>query len=154
MPLQTEFEFTLPKGYVDEEGTLHRTGVMRRATAADEILPLKDPRAQRNSAYLSILVLSRGHREARQPSFSYPQNDREPLRIRPGLPPRVLQQNQRSRLKNQSNMSKMQETIRNRNRQRELGRVRSIAGCLLFGLINNSCNEQDYSNNGQYYYSL
>ena len=43
---QTEFEFTLPCGYLDDEGTLHRDGVMRRATAADEILPLKDPRVQ------------------------------------------------------------------------------------------------------------
>ena len=41
--LQTEFEFTLPKGYVDAEGNLHREGVMRLATAADEVLPLKDP---------------------------------------------------------------------------------------------------------------
>ena len=44
---QTEYEFTLPLGYVDGEGTLHREGVMRLATAADEILPLKDPRVQR-----------------------------------------------------------------------------------------------------------
>ncbi|HHI96311.1 MAG TPA: phage tail assembly protein [Thermodesulfatator atlanticus] len=57
--LQTEFEFTLPKGYIDEEGRLHRQGVMRLATAADEILPLKDPRVQNNPAYLTIIVLSR-----------------------------------------------------------------------------------------------
>ena len=43
---QTEYEFTLPCGYLDDEGTLHRDGVMRRATAADEILPLRDPRVQ------------------------------------------------------------------------------------------------------------
>ena len=49
---QTEFEFTLPCGYLDDEGTLHREGVMRLATAADEILPLKDPRVQSNEAYL------------------------------------------------------------------------------------------------------
>ena len=48
----TEFEFLLPKGYVDAEGTVHREGMMRLATAADEILPLKDPRVQGNSAYL------------------------------------------------------------------------------------------------------
>ena len=56
---QTEFEFTLPCGYLDREGTLHREGIMRRATAADEILPLKDPRVQKNPAYLVIILLSR-----------------------------------------------------------------------------------------------
>lgn len=56
---QTEFEFTLPCGYVDADGSLHRDGVMRRATAADEILPLKDPRVQKNPAYLVIILLSR-----------------------------------------------------------------------------------------------
>lgn len=56
---QTEFEFTLPCGYLDEHGTLHRDGVMRRATAADEILPLKDPRVQKNDAYLIVILLSR-----------------------------------------------------------------------------------------------
>lgn len=59
MALQTEFEFTLPKGYVDKEGSLHRAGVMRLATAADEILPMKDPRVKQNPAYLAIIVLSR-----------------------------------------------------------------------------------------------
>jgi hypothetical protein len=57
--LQTEFPFTLPRGYVDSDGTLHREGVMRLATAADEILPLKDPRVQGNPAYLVVIVLSR-----------------------------------------------------------------------------------------------
>jgi hypothetical protein len=47
------------KGYVDDEGTLHRRGVMRLATAADEILPLRDPRVQQNEAYLAVIVLSR-----------------------------------------------------------------------------------------------
>lgn len=56
---QTEFEFKLPCGYLDDEGSLHRDGVMRRATAADEILPLKDPRVQSNRAYLVIILLSR-----------------------------------------------------------------------------------------------
>ncbi len=59
MAFQTEFEFTLPKGYVDEQGNLHRSGVMRLATAADEILPLKDPRVQQNPAYLTVILLSR-----------------------------------------------------------------------------------------------
>ena len=57
--LTTEHEFTLPMGYLDAEGTLHRRGVMRLATAADEILPLKDPRVQRNPAYLAVILLSR-----------------------------------------------------------------------------------------------
>ena len=56
---QTEIEFTLPKGYVDADGELHKTGVMRLATAADEILPLKDPRVQQNPAYLAVIVLAR-----------------------------------------------------------------------------------------------
>jgi hypothetical protein len=55
----TEVEFTLPKGYVDSGGTLHRKGVMRLATAADEILPLRDPRVQQNEAYLVVIVLAR-----------------------------------------------------------------------------------------------
>ncbi len=59
MTLQTEFEFKLPKGFVDEEGNMHRDGVMRLANAADEILPMKDPRVQRNPSYLSVIVLSR-----------------------------------------------------------------------------------------------
>jgi hypothetical protein len=56
---QTEFEFTLPCGFLDEDGTLHRAGMMRRATAADEILPLKDPRVQKNEAYLVVILLAR-----------------------------------------------------------------------------------------------
>ena len=59
MALQTEYEFTLPKGYVDEAGTVHRTGTMRLATAGDEILPLRDPRVTANPGYLTIILLSR-----------------------------------------------------------------------------------------------
>ena len=59
MNLQTEFEFTLPKGYVDRAGSLHRSGVMRLANAKDEILPLQDPRVLRNEAYLILILLSR-----------------------------------------------------------------------------------------------
>jgi len=58
-PLQTEFSFTLPKGYVDDEGTVHTEGRMRLATAADEIQPLNDPRVQENASYLTIILLSR-----------------------------------------------------------------------------------------------
>lgn len=57
--ISTEFEFTLPIGYRDGDGTLHRQGVMRLATAGDEILPLKDHRVQANPGYLPIIVLSR-----------------------------------------------------------------------------------------------
>jgi hypothetical protein len=59
MTLQTEFSFTLPKGYVDKTGTLHREGIMRLATARDEIEPLRDARVQENEAYLTVIVLSR-----------------------------------------------------------------------------------------------
>jgi hypothetical protein len=57
--IQMEYPFTLPIGYQDKDGTLHREGVMHLATAADEILPLKDPRVQSNQAYLIIILLSR-----------------------------------------------------------------------------------------------
>lgn len=57
--LQTEFEFTLPQGYEDDEGSLHREGRMRLATAADEIKPLNDPRVQSNPAYQTVIMLSR-----------------------------------------------------------------------------------------------
>ncbi|OUL36895.1 hypothetical protein BV372_04445 [Nostoc sp. T09] len=55
----TEFEFTLPKGYLDSEGNLHRKGVMRLSTAIDEIAPLRDPRVKANEAYATIIILSR-----------------------------------------------------------------------------------------------
>lgn len=57
--LQTEFDFTLPRGYVDAGGTLHRKGRMRLATAMDEIAPLRDPRVRANQAYLVIILLAR-----------------------------------------------------------------------------------------------
>ncbi|MGN1120700.1 MAG: phage tail assembly protein [Oscillospiraceae bacterium] len=59
MSFQTEYKFVLPKGYIDSEGTLHKEGVMRLATAADEIVPLKDPRVQQNPGYLTIILLAR-----------------------------------------------------------------------------------------------
>ena len=57
--LQTEFPFELPRGYVDASGTVHRDGVMRLATARDELIPLRDVRVQENSAYLSVVLLGR-----------------------------------------------------------------------------------------------
>jgi len=56
---KTEFEFTLPKGYVDANGNLHKKGIMRLANAKDEIAPLADYRVQQNRAYLVIIILSR-----------------------------------------------------------------------------------------------
>lgn len=58
-PLSTEFPFELPLGYVDADGERHREGVMRLATARDEILPMRDARVRDNEAYLTVLVLSR-----------------------------------------------------------------------------------------------
>ena len=57
--LRTEHEFRLPKGYVDREGTVHREGIMRLATALDEITPMRDARVKTNEADLSIIILSR-----------------------------------------------------------------------------------------------
>jgi hypothetical protein len=57
--VQTEFPFTLPRGYVDSEGNVHREGVMRLSTAFDEVAPMKDPRVQTNPGYLVIILLSR-----------------------------------------------------------------------------------------------
>ncbi|MFF7140636.1 MULTISPECIES: hypothetical protein [Streptomyces] len=57
--LRTEFPFELPRGYVDESGAVHRVGVMRLATARDELVPLRDDRVRENSAYLSVVLISR-----------------------------------------------------------------------------------------------
>lgn len=57
--LQTEYPFVLPKGYIDKEGNRCRNGVMRLATGADEILPMKDPRVEKNPAYLFVIILAR-----------------------------------------------------------------------------------------------
>jgi len=56
---RVEFPFILPVGYLDADGIRHREGVMRRANAADEIVPLKDPRVMTNAAYLIVIILSR-----------------------------------------------------------------------------------------------
>jgi hypothetical protein len=58
-PLQTEFSFTLPLGYVDSQGKIHRNGTMRLASAMDEIAPMRDARVRENQAYLTIVILSR-----------------------------------------------------------------------------------------------
>jgi len=59
MAFKTEFEFVLPKGFIDQDGVLHREGVMRLANAKDEIIPLQDYWVQNNRAYLVIILLSR-----------------------------------------------------------------------------------------------
>ena len=59
MGLNTEYPFTLPKGFVDDEGTLHREGVMRLATARDELEPMRDNRVKDNEAYATVIVLAR-----------------------------------------------------------------------------------------------
>lgn len=59
MVFQTEYEFLLPRGYLDEAGGLHRLGKMRLATALDEIEAMQDPRVQANEAYLPVILLSR-----------------------------------------------------------------------------------------------
>ncbi len=57
--IQTEFEFLLPKGYLDEQGNLHRKGIMRLSRAIDEIVPMRDPRVQANPAYATVIILAR-----------------------------------------------------------------------------------------------
>ena len=57
--LRTEFEFELPRGFVDGDGVVHRHGTMRLATARDELLPLYDARVQENAAYTTVVLLGR-----------------------------------------------------------------------------------------------
>lgn len=57
--VQTDFEFTLPKGYLDANGNLHRIGMMRLARAMDEIVPMRDPRVKLNPAYSTVIILAR-----------------------------------------------------------------------------------------------
>ncbi|CAL9386023.1 hypothetical protein SUDANB95_01155 [Actinosynnema sp. ALI-1.44] len=57
--MRTEFNFELPRGYVDDAGVVHRTGVMRLATARDELVPLRDDRVRENAAYLTVVLLAR-----------------------------------------------------------------------------------------------
>ena len=59
MALRTEFDFTLPRGYVDRSGMVHREGTMRLATARDELVPLLDDRVRENAAYLTVVLLAR-----------------------------------------------------------------------------------------------
>ena len=92
---QTEVEFTLPKGYLDEHGVLHRRGVMRLATAADEILPLRDPRVQQNQAYLAVIVLARVITKLGDVPEHRHASHRRAVRLRPRLPAAALRADQR-----------------------------------------------------------
>lgn len=59
MELQTVYPFRLPKGYLDREGTLHREGRMRLATAGDELSAMRDPKGKADEGYLNLLLLSK-----------------------------------------------------------------------------------------------
>lgn len=56
--LSTQFDFQLPRGLIDETGQLHRRGVMRLATAKDELIVQRDRRVRENSAYATLMMLS------------------------------------------------------------------------------------------------
>ena len=58
MGMQTEYAFTLPRGYADSNGNIHKQGTMRLATAMDEIAPLRDLRVKSNQAYLAVVLLA------------------------------------------------------------------------------------------------
>ena len=58
-PLRTEYPFELPRGYIDPWGVVHKTGVMRMATARDELSPLSDARVLARPAYLTVVLLAR-----------------------------------------------------------------------------------------------
>ena len=85
--LRTEYAFVLPRGYVDGTGTVHRDGVMRLATARDEIIPQRDPRVRENEAYLTVLLLSRVITKLGTLAPGPHGRDRGALRLRPRVPP-------------------------------------------------------------------
>lgn len=57
--MQTSFDFVLPRGFVDNQGNVHREGSMRLATARDELMPLLDPKVREHEAFLSLVLLAR-----------------------------------------------------------------------------------------------
>ena len=59
MLFQTEYDFTLLRGYIDGEGIFHQQGVMRLVTSLDEIEAIRTPMAKNNSKYVSVILLSR-----------------------------------------------------------------------------------------------
>ena len=84
--LVTEFPFVLPRGYVDSAGTVHRDGVMRLATARDELVPLRDDRVRENPAYLTVVLLGRVVTRLGTITDVHAGDHREPVRRRPGVP--------------------------------------------------------------------
>ncbi len=88
--MQTEFAFSLPIGFVDQDGTVHKDGVMRMATAMDEIAPLRDLRVRSNQAYLAIILLSRVVTQLGHIAGGLHRGDRKPVRSRPGLSANAL----------------------------------------------------------------
>ena len=57
--MQTEFEFTLPRGYIDKQGRVYRNGRIRLATAHDEVEAVQHPQVQAHPAYLPLVLLAR-----------------------------------------------------------------------------------------------
>lgn len=57
--MQTTFDFVLPRGFVDNQGNVHREGTMRLATARDELMPLLDPKVREHEAFMSLVLLAR-----------------------------------------------------------------------------------------------
>jgi hypothetical protein len=58
--VRTVYPFTLPRGYLGPDGTLHRDGTMRLATGRDELEPLRDPFVKGpDDPRLTMLVLAR-----------------------------------------------------------------------------------------------
>ena len=84
--LRTEFSFLLPRGYVDGSGTVHRDGVMRLATARDELVPLRDDRVRENPAYLTVVLLGRVVTRIGTIDDVHAGHHREPVRLGPGVP--------------------------------------------------------------------
>lgn len=83
--MQTVYEFTLPKGYVDGNGDVHRRGKMRLATAGDEIGATRDPRVLSNPSFLTIVILSRVITELEGVEMVTPDADRKTLYGRSGI---------------------------------------------------------------------
>ena len=93
--LTTQYEFTLPRGYVDREGEVHRKGLMRLATARDELEPLRDPTVQGpDDPRLTVLILARVVQTARRPDHGHAARDRGTVRGGPGLPAGLLRSDQ------------------------------------------------------------
>ncbi|MEM6611765.1 MAG: hypothetical protein AAF652_05820 [Cyanobacteria bacterium P01_C01_bin.72] len=56
---QTKFNFSLPVGLLDTASTTHKSGIIRRATGADELALTKNPPTWDNPSYGVLVILSR-----------------------------------------------------------------------------------------------